>query len=166
MPILIRPEAPADHQAIHDITRRAFAGRPYADGDEQEVIGRLREAGALVLSLVAEKDGAVVGQVTFSPGIAADGSRGWFVLGPVSVDPALQGEGIGGQLIRAGIAWLEAQGAKGCVLVGNPAYYCRFGFRLFPQFAPEGPHAEFYQMLPLGPEAPDGVVGFHSAFGS
>jgi putative acetyltransferase len=163
--IIIRPETPDDYTAIHDVTKRAFAGRPYADGDEQLLIGKLRDAGAIALSLVAEKDGAVVGQVTFSPGVAADGSTGWYVLGPVAVEPAVQGEGIGGQLIRAGIAWLTTQGAAGCVLVGNPAYYSRFGFHLFPHFAPDGPHAEFYQMLPLGVSAPNMVVGYHPLFG-
>jgi putative acetyltransferase len=65
---------PADVVAIHDLTQRAFAPMPYADGDEQDVIDRLRATGALSLSLVAEQDGVVVGQVTFSPATAPDGS--------------------------------------------------------------------------------------------
>jgi putative acetyltransferase len=164
MNILIRPERSEDHAAIYDITKRAFAPMPYAGGDEQELIDKLREADALALSLVAEKDGVVVGQITFSPAFAADGSPGWYALGPVSVEPALKHQGIGGQLIRAGIDWLCEQDAAGCVLVGNPAYYSRFGFRLFPELAPEGEQSEYFQILPLGIAEPKVAVGFHAVF--
>ncbi|MGL5839472.1 MAG: GNAT family N-acetyltransferase [Sphingorhabdus sp.] len=164
MEVLIRPERDEDHAAIYDITKRAFAPMPYAGGDEQDLIDKLRETGALALSLVAEKDGAVVGQVTFSPAFAADGSPGWYALGPVSVEPALKHQGIGRQLIHAGIAWLQEQEAAGCVLVGNPAYYSRFGFQRFPNLAPQAEHAEYFQILPLGVAEPDVVVGFHAVF--
>jgi putative acetyltransferase len=164
MEILIRPETPADHAAIHDVTQRAFAPMPYADGDEQLLIGKLRDAGALALSLVAESNGVVVGQITFSPAFAADGSAGWYALGPVSVDPTLKHQGIGGQLIRAGIAWLQDQNAAGCILIGNPAYYSRFGFRVFSELAPQGMPAEYYQVLPLKVAEPEVMVGFHPLF--
>ncbi len=137
---------------------------PYADGDEQDLIARFRNAGALALSLVAERDGAVVGQVTFTQAFAADGSPGWYALGPVSVEPACQSKGIGGQLIRAGIDWLWAQEAAGCILIGNPDYYRRFGFRKFPELVPQGMPAEYYQILPLGLAYPATVVGFHPLF--
>jgi putative acetyltransferase len=164
MQILIRPERSEDHAVIYDITQRAFAPMAYADGNEQELIDKLREAGALALSLVAEKDGVLVGQVTFSPACAADGSPGWYALGPVSVEPELKHQGIGGQLIRAGIDWLLQQDAAGCVLVGNPVYYSRFGFRLFPELAPEGQPAQYFQILPLRVAEPTAVVGFHPIF--
>ena len=166
MEILIRPETPADHAAIHDVTQRAFAPMPYSDGDEQLLIGKLRDAGALALSLVAEHDGVVVGQITFSPAFAADGSPGWYALGPVSVEPALKHQGIGSQLIRAGIAWLRSHNAAGCILIGNPAYYSRFGFRVFSELAPEGMPAEYYQVLPLALEKPNVIVEFHPLFQS
>ena len=166
MEILIRPETPADYAAIHDVTQRAFAPMPYAVGDEQLLIGKLRDAGALALSLVAESDGVVVGQITFSPAFATDGSAGWYALGPVSVEPTLKHQGIGGQLIRAGIAWLREQNAAGCVLIGNPAYYSRFGFRVFSELAPAGMPAEYYQMLPLALEKPNVIVEFHPLFQS
>lgn len=166
MEIPIRPETASDYGAIHDVTQRAFAPMPFAEGDEQLLIGKLRDAGALALSLVAERDGFVVGQVTVSPAFAADGSRGWYALGPVSVEPTLQHQGIGGQLIRAGIAWLQDQNAAGCVLTGNPAYYSRFGFLRFAELAPKGEPAEYYQILPLALKEPDMVVEFHPLFQS
>ncbi|QJB68686.1 GNAT family N-acetyltransferase [Parasphingorhabdus halotolerans] len=166
MTIAIRPETPADHAAIYDITKRAFAPMPYSDGDEQDLIDRLRNASALAISLVAEQDGAVVGQVTFTEAFAADGSDGWYALGPVAVEPELQSRKIGAQLIEAGIALLCERGAAGCVLVGNPAYYGRFGFKPFPELCPKGEPTESFQILPLGVAGPSAVISFHPLFHS
>ncbi len=165
MDVVIRPETERDHAAIYDVTKRSFAPMPYSDGDEQDVIDRLRAAGALAISLVAERDGVVVGHVAFSPAFAADGSGGWFALGPVSVEPGLQRQGVGKMLINAGIQMLRERDAAGCVLVGNPKYYSRFGFKPFPDLAPDGQPAEFFMILPLRVTAPHVVVGFHPVFG-
>ena len=164
MDVIIRAETDRDHAAIYDITKRAFAPMPYADGDEQDLIEKLRAAGALAISLVAERGGAAAGHVAFSPAFAADGSRGWFALGPVSVEPGLQKTGIGKTLIEAGIDMLRARDAAGCVLVGNPKYYSRFGFKSFPKVAPDGQPAEFFMILPLRVAEPRVVVGFHPVF--
>ncbi len=166
MSITIRDEKPDDVIAIHGLTQRAFAPMPYADGDEQELIDTLRDVGALSLSLVAEQDGFVVGQVTFSPAVAPDGAEGWFTLGPVSVEPAMQKREIGARLIRAGLDRLRAQGAAGCILLGNPAYYGRFGFRVAAESAPHEDHSEFFQMLALAGPVPEGRFGYHPAFGA
>lgn len=163
---VIRPETAGDQVAIHDITKRAFAPMPYSDGDEPDLIDLLRDAGALAISLVAELDGAVIGQVTFTEALAADGSQGWYALGPVAVEPELQSQRIGAQLIEAGLDRLRARDAAGCVLVGNPAYYSRFGFQPFPHLCPEGEPAEYFQILPLRVRQPDTVVGFHPLFHS
>ncbi|MEO9469706.1 N-acetyltransferase [Parasphingorhabdus sp.] len=160
----IRLEQAADHAAIYDITKRAFAPMPFSDGDEPDLINRLRDAGALDISLVAELDGKLVGQVTFSEAFAADGSKGWYALGPVAVEPELQSQKIGAQLIELGLAMLRERDAAGCVLIGNPAYYSRFGFRLFPNLSPDGEPAEYFQILPLRTTAPNVVVSFHSLF--
>lgn len=165
MDVIIRPETARDHAAIYDVTKRAFAPMPYSDGDEQDVIDRLRAAGALAISLVAERDGVVVGHVAFSPAFAADGSGGWFALGPVSVEPGLQRQGVGKMLINAGVQMLRERDAAGCVLVGNPKYYSRFGFKPFPDLAPDGQPAEFFMILPLRVTAPRVVVGFHPVLG-
>mgnify|MGYP000271026984 FL=1 len=161
---IIRPETAGDQAAIHDITQRAFAPMPYSDGDESDLIDRLRNADALPISLVAEQDGTVVGQVTFTEAFAADGSPGWYALGPVAVEPELQSQRIGAQLIEAGLDRLRERDAAGCVLVGNPAYYSRFGFQPFPHLCPEGEPAEYFQILPLRVKQPDAVVGFHPLF--
>ena len=162
--IQIRSEQPSDHATIYDITKRAFAPMPFADGDEQDLINKLRDAGALAISLVAEQDHAVIGHIAFSPAFAEDGSAGWYALGPVAVEPARQKQGIGGQLIRAGIEELRKRDAAGCVLVGNPAIYGRFGFALAPELTPVGHPAEYFQILPLRIAAPNAVVNFHPLF--
>jgi putative acetyltransferase len=164
MDLKIRPEAPGDYGAIYDLTKRAFAPMPYAAGDEQDLINHLRDAGALAISLVAELDGRIVGHIAFSPAFAVDGSEGWYALGPVSAEPELKHQGIGSAVINAGLSLLRQRGAAGCVLVGSPIYYSRFGFQQFPELAPEGEPAEFFQILPLGVAAPNVVVGFHPLF--
>lgn len=157
----IRPETARDRAAIRAVTRRAFAGMPHSRGDEQDLIDRLRAAGALALSLVAEREGRVIGHVAFSPAVAADGSPGWYALGPVAVEPGLQRRGIGASLIETGIGALRGRGAAGCVLVGDPGYYGRFGFRLRPELAPEDVPAEYFMILPLAVAEPKATVRFH-----
>ena len=120
--ILIRPEALRDHGAIYDVTKRAFAPMPYSDGNEQDLINVLRNAGALSLSLVAEQHGKVVGHVALSPVAHGSGVEGWFGLGPISVEPALQRKGVGGLLISEATAWMNARKARGCILVGDTKY--------------------------------------------
>lgn len=160
----IRDERPADYAAIHDLTRRAFAPMPYAAGNEQDLIDALREAGALALSLVVEGADGIIGHIAFSPAFAADGSTGWYALGPVSVDPAMQHRGIGRLMIETGIALLRERDAAGCVLVGNPDYYGRFGFQSYPELCPEGEPAQFFQILPLRTPHPSSVIAFHPLF--
>jgi putative acetyltransferase len=164
MELNIRPEAPGDYDAIYDLTKRAFAPMPYAGGDEQDLINQLRNAGALAISLVAEHEGRIVGHVAFSPAFPADGSEGWYALGPVSAEPELKHQGIGSAIINTGLSLLRERGAAGCVLVGNPAYYSRFGFLPYPALCPAGEPAEFFQILPLATKKPDVVVGFHPLF--
>lgn len=83
--ILIRPETPADVAGIRGVTQRAFAGRPYSAGNEQDIVDALRARNALAISLVAEQAGRILGHVAFSPASSEDGSPGWYTLGPVSV---------------------------------------------------------------------------------
>ena len=162
--ILIRPETTADIVAIQDLTRRAFLGKAYSQGDEQDLINHLRDGGALALSLVAVVDGKIVGHVAFSPGSAGDGTEGWFALGPISVEPVWQRRGIGGGLIRAGLARLAAMQARGCVLIGDTAYYSQHGFVPRPDLAPQGEPAEHYMTLRLNLQGPDTSVSFHPIF--
>jgi putative acetyltransferase len=161
----IRPETPQDIIAIEQITIAAFNGKWYSDQTEHLVISRLREAGAMSVSLVAEKDGKVVGHVAFSVVTINEEVKGWYGLGPVSVSPELQKQGIGSKLIKEGLSVIKAKGAKGCVLEGDPNYYQRFGFKNYPGLIYEGTADQKYFMaLPFYANVPEGKVEFHKAF--
>ena len=160
----IRPETENDASAIEAVTVAAFRDHPHSDQTEHFIIRELRRAGALTVSLVATIDEAVVGHVAVSPVTVSDGSAGWFGLGPISVEPARQRKGIGSALMNAALGELKRRGAAGCVLVGNPDYYFRFGFRnvgslRFPDFP-----AEYFQAVSFTGSFPDGEVTFHPAF--
>lgn len=164
--MVIRHEADSDIDAITEITIAAFADCAYGNHTEQFIVTALRAAGALSVSLVAEIDGRVVGHAAFSP-VTVDGqSCDWYGLGPVSVVPELQRQGIGSALINEGIRLLKEAGGKGCVLVGDPDYYVRFGFRNVRELTLEGVPPEVFQALPFGDDVPCGAVMFHEAFGA
>ena len=161
----IRSETPQDISAIEKITIAAFDGKPYADGTEHLIINRLRGAEALSLSLVAEIDGKVIGHVAFSVVTINGEDKGWYGLGPISVLPELQKQGIGSQLIKEGLSLIKEKGAKGCVLEGSPVYYQRFGFKTYPGLFYEGaPAPEYFMALPFYNDVPQGKVEFHKAF--
>lgn len=138
---------------------------PFSDGDEARVIEALREAGALTLSLVAlTDDGELAGHVAFSP-VRIEGRPGdWYGLGPVSVAPGLQKRGVGGALILEGLDRLRAMNAGGCVLLGDPNYYRRFGFASDPALTYQGKPNRYFQHLVLKGPARTGDVSFHPAF--
>lgn len=160
----IRLERPEDAPFIHALTERAFQGRPFSDGAEARVIDALRAAGALTLSLVATDGGEIAGHVAFSP-VTINGEAGnWYGLGPVSVWPHRQRKGVGQSLIREGLRRLRSRGAGGCVLLGDPAYYARFGFEHDPDLRHDRGPAWAFQCLTLSGPRPRGEVSFHPAF--
>jgi putative acetyltransferase len=162
----IRDESREDHDAIRSLTTAAFLNAPHSDGTEAAIVDALRDAGALAVSLVAVEEGAVVGHVAFSA-VTIDGrSQGWFGLGPVSVEPSRQRSGVGSTLVREGLGRLRAMGAGGCVVLGDPAYYARFGFVSVPALTYPGVPPEYFQRLVLSGESPAGVVSYHAGFGA
>lgn len=162
--MIIREETEADILAIFEVTKAAFENHPISRQTEQFIVNALRAAQALTVSLVAEIGQKVVGHIAFSPISISDGSKDWYGIGPVSVLPTHWWQGIGKALMREGLASLKALGAKGCVLVGDPAYYERFGFRSLPEVTHEGVPQENVLILPFGDNRTTGVVMFHQAF--
>lgn len=162
--IAIRDETDADVSAIRDVTAAAFQTLEISNHTEQHVIAALRAARALTLSLVAERDGRVVGHIAFSPVTLSDGTRNWYGLGPVSVLPAYQRQGIGTALIKEGLSRLKNLNAQGCCLVGLPEYYRRFGFENRPGLVHEGVPQEVFLALSFNGHVPEGTVTFHEAF--
>lgn len=162
--VQIQEEAEADAAAIGTLVTEAFRTAPHAGGNEAEIVAELRRAGALTLGLVAVEDDAVVGHVAFSPVWIDGADRGWFALGPIAVRPDRQGRGIGAALIREGLDRLRARGARGCVLVGDPAYYGRFGFRADSRLRMRDVAPEYVLSLPLAGGVASGEVTHHPAF--
>jgi putative acetyltransferase len=160
----IRPEEHNDIDAIEKITRAAFLNHPYSHQTEHLIVNGLREAGALAVSLVAEADDEVVGHIAFSA-VEIEGSHSsWFGLGPISVHPDFQRRGIGQALMQAGLAAIRALGAGGCVLVGEPEFYGRFGFTQADTMVLEGVPPKNLLALAFDDRIPGGAVSFHPAF--
>jgi putative acetyltransferase len=162
--MIIRNEAPSDEKAITEVTIAAFENHPISNHTEQFIVNALREAHALAISLVAEVEGQVVGHIAFSPVAISDGSPNWHGLGPISVLPAFQRQGIGKALVHEGLRLLHVLGSKGCFLVGDPEYYQQFGFRNIPGLVYDGIPQEFVLALPFDNTIPQGTVVFHEGF--
>lgn len=191
--MLIRDERPQDVAAIAQVTEAAFAPRKHdpetmariaesmraagmdmaalakaaeeASGPgEAEVIERLRADNALALSLVGELDGDIIAHIAFSPMQIGTDSRTWFQLGPVSVVPERQRLGHGSALIREALRRLRAMGADGCVLLGYPPYYARFGFALDSGLTWGGNPNPALQRLVFNGAPPQGEIRIHPAF--
>jgi len=162
--MIIRPETPSDHDAIRQILIAAFANHPYSHQTEHLIVEGLRADDALTVSLVAEADGNVVGQIAFSSVTIGGKDCGWLALGPVAVSPSHQRQGIGQALVNEGLKTIRNLGAQGCVLVGDPAFYNRFGFRHGRALRMEGVPPEVLLCLPMCDEMPEGTVTHHPAF--
>lgn len=162
--VLIRHELGSDAGAIETVTTAAFLNAPHTAHTEQFIVAALRRAGAMTISLVAEHHGEVIGHVAVSPVVLSDGSAGWYGLGPISVLPEHQRTGIGSMLMRRVLEQLRERGASGCMLVGDPHFYHRFGFRAEPRLVYPGIPPEFFMAVAFKQPMPSATVRFHDAF--
>jgi putative acetyltransferase len=161
----IRSELPDDTDAISSVVTAAFLEAEHSGGNEARIVAMLRNAEGLTVSLVATENNRIVGHVAFSP-VTIDGrSHGWFGLGPVTVTPSHQRNGWGSALIEAGLAILRERGSSGCVVLGDPNYYGRFGFTADPDLYLAGVPSEYFQRLSFDGERRIGEVNYHPAFG-
>lgn len=157
----IRPEVAADRAAVHTLNCAAF-GRDA----EARLVDALRDEGAIVLSLVAEEDGCVIGHVLYSRLTLEPDRRGISALAPVAVVPERQKQGLAARLIEEAHARLAAQGEKLVLVVGDPSYYRRFGFSVDAAKAFRTPYDGPYLMaLALSADAPQsGTVAYPAPF--
>ncbi|WON77336.1 N-acetyltransferase [Serratia sp. UGAL515B_01] len=156
--MLIRVEIPVDAAGIDTLLRDTF-GRD----DEAELVQQLREDGLLTLGIVATDDqGGVVGYAAFSPVDVAGVDRQWVGLAPLAVEESLRRQGLGERLVYEGLDALNEFSYAAVVVLGEPAYYGRFGFKMAAQF---GLHCRWpgmeaaFQVYPLAESALDGVQG-------
>jgi len=155
----IRPETPADHEAVRHVNRLAFGGE-----DEARLVDALRAGGHARVSLVAEVGGAVVGHVLFSevPILTDGGTVPALSLAPMAVLPEYQRRGVGSALVREGLRVCQEAGHRIVVVLGHPAFYPRFGFSagLAERLANPFHGGEAWMALELVPGALGGVTGW------
>ncbi|MXO63389.1 GNAT family N-acetyltransferase [Altererythrobacter oceanensis] len=164
--MIIRPEAAEDIHSIRKLTNAAFLGVEHSSQTEGAIVDALREAAALSLSLVAEKGSSILGHIGFSSVLIDGDDIGWFGLGPVSVSPCRQRSGVGSALVKEGLQALTQRNAQGCVVLGDPTYYSRFGFTSDHALRYPGVPAEYFQSLVLTGKPAAGEVSYHAAFGA
>lgn len=164
MNVAIRAERAGDEAEITEVTQAAFEDLPQSSQTEHLIVDALRTAEQLVISLVAEENEEIIGHIAVSPVEISDGSSGWYGIGPVSVWPACQGRGIGSRLIREALVALQDLGAAGCVLLGEPELYSRFGFKPASSLVLVDVPPEFFQYLAFTDVVPCGEVWYRPAF--
>lgn len=164
MNLHIRQERPQDISTITALTAAAFASQEHSSHTEQFIVNALRRSQQLTISLVAVLDEDIVGHVAASPVTISSGAQGWFGIGPISVWPDRQGQGIGSALMQAALAELQQLGAMGCVVLGDPGYYSRFGFAVHAGLELPGVPPQYFQALSFGTALPQGTVQYHAAF--
>lgn len=161
----IRDERNDDADKIHRITETAFQAVPYTEHTEQFIVRALRQANALAVSQVAEANGELIGHVAISAVQISDGAVNWFGIGPISVLPEYQSKGVGSRLMKSALVELMTKGAAGCVVLGDPVYYGRFGFNVIDGLVFPGVPPEYFQARSFGGDFPQGEVTYHEAFG-
>lgn len=162
--LVIRDEAAGDEGPIDDVLHAAFRDHPFSRQNEAAIVQSLRRDGALRLSLVATVDGAVVGHLAGSAVRVQGQHAGWCGLGPIGVLPGRQRAGIGSTLVRSALRRLAGRGVPGCVVLGDPAWYGRFGFAAHPGLVLPGAPGSHFLALALAGPLPQGEVAYPAAF--
>jgi putative acetyltransferase len=156
---VIRPESDADREAIRRVHRLAFG-----QDAEAALVDALRDGGHVRLSLVALRNGALVGHILFSELeiLTRWGTMAALALAPMAVLPEYQRQGIGSALVRRGLELCRAAGHRAVIVVGHPEFYPRFGFSPALARGLQSPYSnlgEAWMALELVPDALDGVTG-------
>ncbi len=131
--MLIRRERPEEFSRIHDLVKIAFQTAKVTNGKEQDFVNQLRAGDNYIpeLVLVAEEDGKLIGHIMLTKTyITGDKSKfETLLLAPISVALEYRNKGVGAKLIAESFGIAKKMGYKSVVLVGDPAYYHRFGFK-------------------------------------
>lgn len=131
--MIIRQENEKDFSPIYELVKIAFQTAEVTSGQEQELVGKLRNSTNYIpeLALVAEDNGELLGHIMLTRTLIVDGERKAeaLFLGPISVVEEYRRRGIGSALMIQSLKIAGELGYGAVVLVGNPAYYHRFGFK-------------------------------------
>jgi putative acetyltransferase len=155
----IREELPADHATIREVNRQAFGGDA-----EANLVDRLRNSGAVIISLVAIENEQIVGHILFSE-ITIETEQSVIPavsLAPMAVLPEFQRRGIGSALVRAGLELCRERGRSIVIVLGHQEFYPRFGFSAELAMSLRSPYfgaSRAWMAAELVPGALDGVKG-------
>ncbi|HEY3268975.1 MAG TPA: N-acetyltransferase [Armatimonadota bacterium] len=162
----IRSETPAEYGRIHELVKVAFETAQVTNGREQDYVDELRAGAGYIpeLALVVEDDGDLIAHIMLTKRGIDDGAAGREVLylAPVSVALERRGQGIGSALIREALRRATEAGHGAVILVGNPDYYCRFGFAPSSRFGITNTNdipEQYVMALELRPNALRGIQG-------
>jgi putative acetyltransferase len=163
--ISIRPEREGDAAAIYAVHAASFPSDA-----EARLVDLLRAGNYLCVSLVAELDGNIIGHIAFSPVTTPNGVVG-AGLAPVAVVPPHQRRGVAAELVRVGLAACRAAGCGWAVVLGEPAYYSRFGFKPASEFGLTdeyhgGNAFQALELVPGGMPVGAGLVRYSAEFAS
>jgi predicted N-acetyltransferase YhbS len=164
--VTLRNESPADYKTVENLTREAFWNMYMSGCDEHFVLHNLRSSPDYIkeLDFVAELDGKIIGNIVYAKASIQDDATKCDIIGfgPISVLPEYQNKGIGSQLITHTVKLAKDNGYKAIVILGDPAYYSRFGFKPGKDYnisMPNGSFLDALQVLELYPNALQGVKG-------
>jgi predicted N-acetyltransferase YhbS len=136
--MIIRRETKEEFPQIYELVKVAFQTAQVTNGKEQDFVDELRSGGNYIpeLALVAEENGELVGHIMLTKTLISNGDEQFetLFLGPISVVLEERKKGIGSRLIQESLAVAKVMAFKSVVLVGDPAYYHRFGFRTSREF--------------------------------
>ena len=155
----VRDAQPADHAAIRALLIAAFEGVAEAD-----LVETLRASGDVAVELVAEEDGRLVGHILLSK---MDAPFPALALGPLAVAPERQNSGIGARLVEEAHRRARSIGYEAIFVLGEPAYYQRFGYNLAAAAGFDSPYAgPYFMALPLNGTMPaaSGTLRHAAAF--
>jgi predicted N-acetyltransferase YhbS len=131
--LIIRQEKPSEFRAIYDLVKVAFQTAKVSNGEEQDYVDKLRSSGNYIpqLALVAEEDGKLVGHIMLTKTYVASGDSMFeaLLIAPLSVALAYRNLGVGSKLVKVSFWLAKKMGFKAVFVVGDPAYYSRFGFK-------------------------------------
>jgi putative acetyltransferase len=167
--MVIRPPTPADYPAIAELVTAAFLIADHASGTEADIVERARAEGSVLVELVMEDDGEIVGHVLYSR-MTTDRPLFAAALGPVAAIPGRQSQGIGSLLVRRGLDDCRTMGVEAVIVLGHPPYYPRFGFSAQDAAKITSPYAgrPSFMAMALKPGALDAPLkaDYPAAFGS
>lgn len=166
----IRQEQPADYDAVYQVVKEAFADAEHTDGNEQDLVVRLRESRSFIpeLSLVAVEQEQIVGHILFTR--AAVNGTEVLALAPLSVLPQYQNRGIGQSLIKQGHIIAQKMGYRYSVVLGHKKYYSKSGYAPAGQYGIKAPFEvedESFMAICLNGTVGklNGVMEYDEAFG-